>query len=367
MTFLHSKPAHASARTKTFVRWFSNEITSNAAIYAAIFTFVIITFAIAAFRGDSFLPFLSVYAERGLRALALLGSTATVVICAKALLRNQQAPGLAIIASLIRVSSSAQFMRFVFALAVFSVFMAAFLYNKMKIPEIMPFRWDETFSRWDRILFADNHPWELLQPFLGWPLVTLFLDIAYSLWVPLVFLFWAGTLVSARVPRTVRLKYWSATVASWVLIGLVLATAFSSAGPFLFDEFVSGPSSPYAGLESYLESVSNVYPLSSQLAKESLWLTFTNQHDLPGGISAMPSMHNAQAALFAVTAYMIGRRFGHVMLVYLAVIFLGSVHLAWHYVVDGIFGIAAAMGIWWVIGAIVDTRIPQLRSMHDAK
>lgn len=368
MAFLHPKTFDTTAPTKNFVRWIFHEIISNAAIYAAILTFVVITLAIAVARGDSFLPFLSTYSERCLRALLLLGSVMTITICGRALLHKQGSPIVEVIASLIGVSLSANVVRFLFALAVFTVFMAAFLYNKMMIPEIFPFQWDATFARWDQVLFAGNQPWELLQPFLGWPLLTLFFDIAYSLWVPLVFLFWAGAMASARVPRVVRLRYWSATIVSWIFIGLVLATVFSSAGPFLFDEFVPEQSSRYAELESYLEGVSNIYPLSSELAKESLWLTFTGQHELPGGISAMPSMHNAQATLFAAAGYTINRRFGHVMLVYLAVIFLGSVHLAWHYVVDGIVGIAAALMIWWVIDAIVDARTRRkLRASHDAR
>ena len=68
----------------------------------------------------------------------------------------------------------------------------------------------------------------------------------------------------------------------------------------------------------------------------------------------MPSMHNAQAALFAVFAYSLNRRFGHAMLAYAALVFVGSIHLAWHYAVDGIAGIAGALAIWWVCGLVFD-------------
>jgi hypothetical protein len=64
-------------------------------------------------------------------------------------------------------------------------------------------------------------------------------------------------------------------------------------------------------------------------------------------------MHNAQAALFAAAAYRLDRRLGHVALAYLVAIFLGSIHLGWHYALDGVVGIAAALLVWVLAGAIV--------------
>ncbi|MGX5841475.1 hypothetical protein ACWGTI_12205 [Mesorhizobium sp. ArgA1] len=32
--------------------------------------------------------------------------------------------------------------------------------------------------------------------------------------------------------------------------------------------------------------------------------------------------------------------------------FFGSIHLGWHYAVDGIVGIAAALAIWWGCGKL---------------
>jgi hypothetical protein len=38
------------------------------------------------------------------------------------------------------------------------------------------------------------------------------------------------------------------------------------------------------------------------------------------------------------------------MLIYAALIFVGSIHLGWHYAVDGIVGAAAAIAVWWCCG-----------------
>ena len=70
----------------------------------------------------------------------------------------------------------------------------------------------------------------------------------------------------------------------------------------------------------------------------------------------MPSMHNAQAALFVVFAYSIDKRLGRATLVYAALIFIGSVHLGWHYAVDGIVGIVAALAVWSVCGALLSRK-----------
>ncbi|OBQ71044.1 hypothetical protein A8146_26675 [Mesorhizobium loti] len=168
----------------------------------------------------------------------------------------------------------------------------------------------------------------------------------------MVFLFWGGLFASPRVPEPIRIRYWRSTVISWLLIGLVMAAMFSSAGPCYFSEIVLGTPSPYADLMRYLDEVATAYPLSSSLTKDFLWQVYIGNVDLPGGISAMPSMHNAQAALFAAVAYSINRRLGHVMLVYAVLIFLGSIHLGWHYALDGIVGVVAALAIWLACGKL---------------
>jgi hypothetical protein len=63
----------------------------------------------------------------------------------------------------------------------------------------------------------------------------------------------------------------------------------------------------------------------------------------------MPSLHNAIAVLYALAAFRIGRLLGWFMTGYAVIIFIGSVHLGWHYAVDGIVSAAAMVLIWrWV-------------------
>jgi hypothetical protein len=70
------------------------------------------------------------------------------------------------------------------------------------------------------------------------------------------------------------------------------------------------------------------------------------------GISAMPSMHNASAFLFALTCWHLNRKLGIALFIFTGMILLGSVHLAWHYAIDGYIGFAIALLSWWVSGII---------------
>jgi membrane-associated phospholipid phosphatase len=54
--------------------------------------------------------------------------------------------------------------------------------------------------------------------------------------------------------------------------------------------------------------------------------------------------------LFALAAWQLSRKAGVVFAVYCAIILVGSVHLGWHYAVDGYAGLALAAVCWWASG-----------------
>jgi membrane-associated phospholipid phosphatase len=66
----------------------------------------------------------------------------------------------------------------------------------------------------------------------------------------------------------------------------------------------------------------------------------------------MPSVHNGLALLFALAAFRLNRLAGWVLAAYAFFIWLGSIHLGWHYALDGIAGAALTYGIWLVCGRI---------------
>ena len=53
------------------------------------------------------------------------------------------------------------------------------------------------------------------------------------------------------------------------------------------------------------------------------------------------------AGLFALAAWRLNRIAGILASIFAGVIFIGSVHLGWHYAVDGYVGFALALAVWW--------------------
>lgn len=334
----------------------ARELRDNRIVYAILAAWIAYTAILALIRGDGFGAELAEYGGRALRAGTVLLCFTAVVVAVKVMVERPERLLGTVAARLVAVVSGPVVVRYAFGFAVFAVFMATFLYNKMLIPRIQPFAWDETFARWDQALFLGSHPWELIQPLVGTPTVTLFLDYIYVAWVPGVFLFWGWMLASPRVPMALRRRYWTATILSWVLLGIVMATFLSSAGPCFLPVLSPDLAGDYAPLNAYLARTHDSFILASGLTKQHLWEVYTGVSGEPGGISAMPSMHNAQAALFALAAYRVHRGFGHVMAAYAALILVASVALAWHYAVDGLIGVAGAGAIWWIAGLVAGDR-----------
>jgi hypothetical protein len=345
-----------AAPNRTFATWLGGEMRDGWLIYALLSVFVLYSVTLSALRGDDFLPLLIVYLERTGRALAVVACAAFTLVAVRVLMRRPERPSAEIVRTLIALASNGNLPRLLFSFSILALFMAAFLYQKMLIPEIRPFDWDATFIAWDQALFGGRHPWEMLQPWLGYPAMTMLLDYIYSSWVPFVFVFWGWMAVAPKVTAQLRRQYWMATLLSWTTIGIGMAIFFSSAGPCFLPSLFPELAAPYDRLNAYLADVNERFMLGSTLAKEFLWSAHIGAVDEPGGISAMPSMHNAQAVLFVLAAYRVNRRFGHAMSVYAILIFIGSIHLAWHYAVDGIVGGTAAVVVWHLSRLLVSSR-----------
>jgi hypothetical protein len=59
----------------------------------------------------------------------------------------------------------------------------------------------------------------------------------------------------------------------------------------------------------------------------------------------------AIAVLFALAGWQASRAAGLALTAYALVVLIGSVHLGWHYAVDGYFAAAATVVIWIACGA----------------
>jgi hypothetical protein len=235
------------------------------------------------------------------------------------------------------------------------VFMSAFTSLKTMIPVIHPFSWDATFAVWDTTLHGGVHPWELLQPVLGYPIVTSVINILYNLWMLILVgvLYWQ--IFTLKHPR-VRKQFLLTFLFAWIFLGTVGATIFSSAGPCYYRYIVTG-TDPYLRLMDYLREAGDIYPVWAIGTQDILWGMYADGKLYMGsGISAMPSMHVSMAFLFVFVAWRYSRRLGAFFGFYALFILVGSVHLAWHYAIDSYVSILLTWLIWRLVGTYLERR-----------
>lgn len=208
------------------------------------------------------------------------------------------------------------------------------------------FSWDEALSDLDRTLHFGWLPWQWLQPVLGyWP-VTFLLSMNYSIWFMVMWTFWMALAFSERPQRTQFLVTFALL---WIFLGSVLATAFASAGPCFFGNLGLG-GNPYAGLMSYLEAADQSAPIFALDVQGLLWKGYAGS-GAEMGISAMPSLHNATALLMVLASRSFHPTIQWALKIHFVLIFLGSIHLGWHYAVDAYVSYAATLMIWFGIAS----------------
>jgi hypothetical protein len=228
--------------------------------------------------------------------------------------------------------------------------MVTFNVLKQDIPLIQRFSWDETFSNWDKLIGFGHRPWEWLQPILGHPPITAGINLAYDLWFFVMFgiLFWQAFFARASL---VRMQFLLAFTFCWFIAGNVLAVVFSSAGPCYYGHFHTPD--PYAAQVAYLRNVGEHWSMSVAAVQDWLWKSYAATEGANIGISAMPSMHVVVATLIAIVGIKTNKCLGVALTAFAVIIVLGSIHLAWHYAVDSIAGIALALAFWWSAGFLL--------------
>lgn len=137
------------------------------------------------------------------------------------------------------------------------------------------------------------------------------------------------------------------TISTCCLLQFVLP----SAGPVFYaqlglgDQFAAMPVQPWVAS-----------------ARDYLWADYLAGGGKPGGgISAMPSVHVAMVLWVALVVRAYFPRLQSLAWIYFAAILVGSVHLGWHYAVDGIVSIAIAL-IAWAVAPILLVKTRQLPS-----
>jgi hypothetical protein len=229
------------------------------------------------------------------------------------------------------------------------LFASSFSLVKSAIPLLNPYSWDAFMARSDAWLHGGVQPWELLQPVFGHPVMTGILNVNYHLWffIMLAAVYW---LAFALEHRALRMQFLLSFVLSWIVLGNVCAILFSTVGPCYYGHLVTGPD-PYLGLLDYLRHADKHIPVMALTVQDALWSDYAgNVGNTALSISAMPSMHVASAVLLARLGWRLDHKAGIALTIFALLILLGSIHLAWHYALDGYIGGAGAWLIWTMVG-----------------
>ncbi len=229
------------------------------------------------------------------------------------------------------------------AFASIILFAATFTFVKDCIPLLNPFSWDPAFAELDRMMHGGSDPYVLLDPLFGNPLMTKLADGAYSLWFALIY-FFAFTACMDKEDPLRRNTFLYAFFLCWMVGGSLLATIFSSVGPVYYDAFGFGDD--FIPQIEALREIGQRIHLTALELQATLLDGYQNDGDLKG-ISAMPSMHLALAWLIAFQAFQYRKTFGWMMVVFAVIIQLSSVHLGWHYAIDGYVGLIVAVACWY--------------------
>jgi PAP2 superfamily len=231
------------------------------------------------------------------------------------------------------------------------MFLFMFVFDQLKanIPIFNPFSWDAALMQADQFLHFGRQPWQWLQPVFGHVPVTFLININYNAWFVVMWTMWVFFAFADRASET-RTRFFLTFMVSWIIGGGLLAIYFSSVGPCFYGRLGLAPD-PYAELLVYLHGANQTVPIWAVSVQDALWQGYADK-SLLDGISGMPSMHNATALLFALAGFKVNRTAGYFLLGHALLIFLGSIHLAWHYAIDTYVAWALTLVLWFALAPV---------------
>jgi hypothetical protein len=230
---------------------------------------------------------------------------------------------------------------------------------KVLIGHLRGFTWDVTLADADRTLFLGVDPWTLTHWLFGSVPATFALHMVYNLWFVLMC---ASIIYCVMRPENVvvRARYLIGFLLCWMIVGSTFAYIFASAGPCYYDRLFGGDRFAELTLrlqviDAELKAFAPGLGVHSLRLQERLWTNFTaNGAMFGGGISAAPSMHVSLAVLMACAGWQLSRQAGWLLSGFAVLISIGSIHLGWHYAIDGLLSLPLTLVIWKLSGFLVD-------------
>jgi membrane-associated phospholipid phosphatase len=238
---------------------------------------------------------------------------------------------------------------FAWCLLGFPLYMAAYSAVKSGIGPITGFNFDPLFTNVDAAIFGED-AWKPVHAIIG-PFASVVDFLYFNLWVSM--LFYATPLAAAFASRERAAVLIVARTATWFVGGVILAYALNSTGPIFVHLVDPDLGTRFAPLRSALL---NELPDGAMFVRVPAYLEYVTRSGSGafgpgGGISAMPSMHVAQAVLYVMFARRTKLLWPSVA--FALIIYLGSVYSGLHYAIDGI--VAGALAVlcwklseWWV-------------------
>lgn len=247
--------------------------------------------------------------------------------------------------------------------------LVATAYNvfKQRMLPASGYRYDDALAAIDLAVFGTD-PWRLTHALVSSPTATWVIDQLYHPWfLPMTF----GIAVCTFMPldSTARLRHTLGFALLLIVPTTIVAWLVPAVGP-CFEAFYHGNPrfDPLMATlrEQQAWSIAHGQGPYASLAAQTKLAGLLGAPTIAdgGGIAALPSLHNSMSTLFICFAVSLRRRLIWVLLPYTAVILFGSVHLGWHYAIDGVAGIGMAIMIWFATGPMARANIAEyLRRM----
>jgi hypothetical protein len=235
------------------------------------------------------------------------------------------------------------------------------IYKQVQLPAA-GFQAESYLANADRLLLGTD-AWRITHWLFASPWATEVLDLAYHAWfLPMTL----GVVLCsfARPGSRLALRYLMSYVLLWIILGTFVAYLVPASGPCFYQYFHpdAGRFGELTGLLAQQDLFIRDHGLRGLLAVKYQHLLLLDYRSsslaLGAGISAMPSLHNAMAVLFACAAYHADRRMGWLFAGYAGLIWIGSIHLGWHYAIDGMVAAVLTVAIWKATGAFHRVRAP---------